>query len=289
MNAYLAAFISSLLWSVATQFYARIVAKTSVFRFNFYKSVFAFTCFFIVSLLMGRLFASWEAIQWLLLSGFLGFAIADLFIFYSFAKNGPARTLIFSAFSPALIAIYSYSILQKTLPINKILGLSFLILCLIFMGLERKRRKGKLSLRIALLAIIGINLEALGVVFTKKAFIIDPAMSSMTANFYRVIPAVIILGLVNHFTKTRIWISDLSNKMRFSIVFSAFLGTFLALYLYLYAISKYAHPAIIAGLGSLAPLYASIYEHWRDKEMPNKYFIGAMLSMGVGVFLLLYA
>ena len=288
MSAYLAVFISSLLWAIATQFYARIVSKTSVFRFNFYKSVLAFVCFFIAALLMEELLPSWEAIKWLLISGFLGFAVADLFIFYSFAKNGPARTLIFSAFSPALIAVYSYPILQKTLPTSKIVGLSFLILCLVFLGLERKRRKGKISLRIAMLAIIGINLEALGVVFTKKAFMVDADLGSMTANLYRVMPAVIILGLVNYFTKTKMWISDLSNKMRFSIIFSSFIGTFIALYLYLYAISNYAHPAIIAGLLSLAPIYASIYEHWRDKELPNRYFIGAMISMGLGVFLLLY-
>jgi drug/metabolite transporter (DMT)-like permease len=288
MNAYLAAFISSLIWAAATQFYARIVTKTSVFRFNFYKSLIALVCFFIASLLIGQLVPSWEAMQWLLLSGFIGFAVADLFIFYSFAKNGPARTLIFSAFSPALIAVYSYSILQKTLPTNKMIGLSFLILCLIFLGFERKRRKGKISLRIALLAVIGINLEALGIVFTKKAFLVDPNLSSMTANLYRVIPAVIFLGLVNHFTKIKILMSDLSNKMKLSIVFSSFMGTFLALYLFLYAISKYNHPSIISAIASLAPLYASIYEHWRDKELPNKYFVGAMISMGVGVFILLY-
>ena len=33
--------------------------------------------------------------------------------------------------------------------------------------------------------------------------------------------------------------------------------------LYLYAVSK-ANPAIIAGIGSLCPVYASIYEHIKE-------------------------
>jgi drug/metabolite transporter (DMT)-like permease len=287
MSAYLAVFLSSFLWAIATQFYAKIVNKLTVFRFNFYKSVFALICFFIAAFAIGKLAPPAGTLSWLLWSGFLGFALADLFIFYSFAKNGPARTLMLSAFEPSLIAIYSYFIIHQALPWNKAIGLLFLIMCLVFMAMERKKT-GTLSLKVAVLALIGINLEALGVVFTKKAFLIAPEMSSMTANFYRVMPAIVFLGALNCFKGIKFGIGDLSVKMKASIVFSAFLGTFLALYFYLYALSSDLHPSIIAGLASLAPFYASIYEHWRDKKFPNKYFVLAFCSMVVGVFILIY-
>ena len=287
MSAYVAVLLSSFLWAIATQFYAKIVGKITVFRFNMYKSIFAFVCFFISALFIGHILPPPGTLGWLLLSGFLGFALADLFIFYSFSKNGPARTLMLSAFEPSIIAIYSYFILHKTLPWNKAIGLLFLILCLIFMALERHRRRGTASIKVAILALIGINIEALGVVFTKKAFMVAPEMSSMTANLYRVIPALFFLGALNYFKGVKLGITDLSGKMKSSILFSAFIGTFLALYFYLYAISKVGHPSIIAGLGSLAPFYASIYEHWRDRKLPNKYFILALCSMIIGVFILL--
>ena len=288
MSPYIAAIISSLFWAVSTQVYSKMVNKFSVYRFNMYKSLIALPCFAVASYIFsGTMVAPLQAMPWLLLSGFLGFFLADLFIFYSFAKNGPARTLMLASFEPSIVAILSYFILGKTLPLGKVVGLFFLIACICFIGLERSRR-GTVSLRVAALALIGICIEALGVVFTKKAFMMAPEMSAMTANVYRVLPAVVCLPIVNYFIGIKMGIGDISSRTKMSILGSSFLGTFLALYFYLYAISHYDHPSIIAGLGSLAPIYASVYEHWRDKKLPNRYFIGAIASMAVGVFFLVF-
>lgn len=288
MSPFIAAFISSLFWAISTQVYSKMVNKLSVYRFNLYKSIIAIVCFSLASYFMaGTLLAPIETIPWLLLSGFLGFMLADLFIFYSFAKNGAARTLMLSAFAPSIIAVHSYFILGKTLPWGKVIGLIFLVTCLCFLGLERSKR-GRFSIKVAILAFIGINIEAVGVVLSKKCFMMAPELSSMTVNFYRVIPAVIILPFIVRFKNIKIGIGDLSPKTKFSILGSSLLGTFLALYFYLYAISNYGHPSIIAGLGSLAPIYASIYEHWKDKKYPNRYFIGAIASMIVGVLFLIF-
>ncbi len=287
MSPILSVFISSLLWAIATQIYAKMVQKLNVYRFNFYKSIIAFVCFFIACVLSGNFYFPTAAMPYLLLSGFLGFTLADLFIFYSFSKNGPARTLIFSSFSPTMIAVYSYFILGKTLTSHKVMGLFFLLLCLVFLALERKNR-GNFSIKIALLAIIGINIEAVGVVFTKKAFMVMPDLSPFTANLYRVGVAVLVLGILNSVRGIKFGIKDLDWKVKNRVLISTFLGTFTALYFYLYAISNYDHPSIIAGIGSLAPIYASVYEHWRDKKRPNRYFIGAVASMVAGVIFLIF-
>ena len=288
MSPFVAALISSLFWAISTQVYSKMVNKLSVYRFNLYKSVIAIVCFSTASYFMtGTLRVPSQTLPWLLVSGFLGFMLADLFIFYSFAKNGPARTLMLAAFAPSIIAIHSYFILGKTLPLGKVVGLIFLVICLCFIGLERSRR-GNVSIKVAILAFIGINIDALGLVLSKKAFMLAPEMSSMTANFYRVMPAVLILPFVVYFKNIKIGIGDLSSKTKFSVLSSSMLGTFLALYFYLYAVSHYGHPSIIAGLSSLAPIYASIYEHWRDKKYPNRYFVGAIVSMIVGVLFLIF-
>jgi len=252
-----------------------------------YKSIIALVCFFIASWYIGAITCPLNVLPWLLLSGFLGFLLADLFIFYSFAKNGPARTLMLAAFEPTIVAVYSYLILGLTLPLGKIIGLFFLLLCLCFLALERSKR-GSVSLKVALLALVGINIEALGVVFTKKAFILAPHLSPMTANLYRVLPAIVLLPMLARFMNVKMGIGDISTKSKLNILGSSLLGTFMALYLYVYAISKFGHPSIIAGLGSLAPIYASIYEHWRDKKYPNRYFVGSIVSMIVGVLFLIF-
>ena len=288
MSAYLSVFISSILWAISTQFYSKMVNKLTVFRFNFYKNVIAFVCFFIAAYFMGSVIAPKQSIGWLMMSGFLGLGLADLFIFYSFAKNGPARTMMLSAFSPSIIAIHSYFILGKTLPVAKVMGLFFLLSCLFFVAMERKRR-GNVSLKIALLALVGVNLEALGVVFTKQAFMLAPELNSMTANLYRLLPAIVFLFIFNRIRGVKMEIGDIDKKTKTTVVASSIMGAFLALYFYLHAISKHGHPSIIAGLGSLAPIYASIYEHWRDKKRPNRYFIGSILSMIAGALLLIFA
>jgi len=279
--------MSSLFWAISTQIYSKMVNKFSVYRFNLYKSLIALVCFFVASWSIGAITCPLNVWPWLLLSGFLGFMLADLFIFYSFAKNGPARTLMLAAFEPTIVAVYSYIILGITLPIGKVIGLFFLLLCLCFLGLERSRR-GSVSLKVAALTLVGINIEALGIVFTKKAFMLAPTLSPMTANLYRVLPAVILLPFLARFMGVKMGIGDISTKSKLSILSSSLLGTFMALYLYVYALSKYGHPSIIAALGSLAPIYASIYEHWRDKKYPNRYFIGAIASMAVGVLFLIF-
>lgn len=238
MSPYSAVFISAILWAISTQIYARMVQKLSVYRFNFYKSILALFLFSAAALLTGRFEFPVQAMPYLLLSGFLGFTLADLFIFYSFAKNGPARTMIFSSFSPSIIAVYSYFILGKTIPLSKIVGLFFLLLCLLFVALERKRR-GNISLKVAMLAIIGINIEALGVVFTKKSFMICPSLDAGTANIYRVLVAVVFLFILNSIKKVKFGVSDLDVGTKKNILISTFLGTFMALYFYVYAISNY--------------------------------------------------
>ena len=255
MSAYLAVFICCLLWAISTQFYANLVNRITLVRFNLYKSLIALVCFFVAAVSIGGLHAPIETLPWIFLSGLLGVGIADLLIFHSFAKMGPARTLMLWAFEPSLIAVYSYFILHKVLPLNKVVGLLFLIFCLIFMALEKKKA-GELTIRIVIIAFIGINIEALSFVFSKKAFMIAPEMSSMTVNLYRAMPAVVFLVALNYFKGLKFGIADLSAKIRLGVLSSVFMGNFLAIYLYLYAISRISHPSIVAGLASLTPFYA---------------------------------
>ncbi len=284
--AYLATLVSSMMWGLWSHGYASMINKLGVSRFNLYRCIIVFVCFLISSVIIGNVLVSKEAILWLALSGSLVYFLSDLITHHALAKSGPSRILILSAFVPSMVAIYSYFILDKTLSTNKLLGLIFLLLCLFFLALEKKRY-GSGSILIFIIAIFGLNIEALGTVFIKKAFMTAPTMDPMAANLYRVLPAIILLLIYNYFRRIPVGTKGLSTKTKATVLSAVFFAGFIGFYLYLYAISHSDNPAVIAALANTAPIFSSIYEHWRNKKLPNKYFIGSILSMIAGLILIL--
>lgn len=285
--AYLATLASSMFWGFLSHGYASLIKILSVSRFNFYRCVVVFFCFLIAALSIGKIMIPKEAVIWLALSGSLVYFLSDLLTHYAISKNGPSRILILSAFVPSMVAIYSYFILDMTLSITKLIGLIFLILCLFFMALEKKRH-GTGSLLIIAIALIGLNIEAVGLVFTKKAFMVAPNMGPMTANLYRVVPAIVLLFFYNYLLGIKMRTDDLSLKYKGKILIIVILAGFIGLYLYLYAISHYDNPAVIAALANTAPIFASIYEHVKHKKLPNRYFVGSIISMIAGIVFLVF-
>jgi drug/metabolite transporter (DMT)-like permease len=69
-------------------------------------------------------------------------------------------------------------------------------------------------------------------------------------------------------------------------VLAAFLGTFLALFFYLKALSL-ENAAIVAAVSLCAPVFSSIYEHIRDKQWPRYEFVGALGLMIWAVYILI--
>jgi drug/metabolite transporter (DMT)-like permease len=288
MSAYLAAFMSSLLWGIATQLYSNFVKKLKVYRFVLYKSIIAFVLFSVSSFLMKEsFFPKLETLPWLFISGFIGFGIADLLIFYSYSSIGPYRTLMIKSFTPTFVAIFSYFILGKVLPLEKAIGILLIILCLIFLAYDQKKANKHFSWNLILYALIGVFFDSLGVVFSKKAFMIDENLTSMNANVFRIIPAIIFLFILLKFKKLNFNFFKLNRKTKSLVILSSTLGTFLALFFYLYAISKKGfHPSTIVALTSLAPILASIYEHIVEKRRPNRYFFLATFTMVIGVIII---
>lgn len=283
---------ASLLWVVATQFYAQIGRAIPIYRFNFYKTCIAFTLFLAGAILSGKVTVPLNVLPYLLFSGLVGYALADLFIFYGFAKLGPARTLMITSFEPSLIALFAYIFFSQSITLGKMSGVFMVLLCLYFLALEKKRSKDLLdkgSLKLLAWIFVGMNLEALGTTFSKQAFILDPELTSTTANVYRLLPAFVILPLIAKYYKTSLSLKDLTWSLKKRIVFSSVIGTWFALLLYLQAIGMPGHPAVIAALGSLSPFYASIYEHVRDRSLPNRHFFAALLCMLAGIALIIFS
>ena len=102
---------------------------------------------------------------------------------------------------------------------------------------REKSHHGTVNGKLILIALTGVLLDAIGVVLTKKAFTLQPTLGTFSANAIRIAAALIILLVINVRKKVPLSLGEFNKKEMVIIFLSAFLGTFLSLYFYVYAIS----------------------------------------------------
>lgn len=282
MGPYLSILLSTMLWSVASMMYATLGRNIGVRRLNFFKALFSLLFFLAATILWGSF--SWpREVVWLLLgSGFAGFALGDLFIFYGFSKMGAGRSLMLTAFAPLFVILWSRLLYGTIVEPRIFIGILALIFCLFFLSLE-KLKSFEIRPKVFLAVIFGISLESLGVVMSKHAFILAPTLDAFSANFFRISISLVFLTVLMKVKKVSVNPNDITRRDLKLTILSSFLGTFLALYFYLHALSQGEAP-VISALSNLAPIYASIFDHILEKRMPTKWFLLAIASMCCGLY-----
>lgn len=282
MAPYPSIFLSTLLWAVAANLYALLGRQLGVRRLNFFKAVFSLVFFGVATALWGSFVWPSPVILLLLGSGLVGFALGDLFIFYGFSKMGAGRALMLVSFSPLFVLFWSKVIYGGDLSPRALWGVFALMACVFFLSLEKiKNFEVKPSVVAAIL--VGILLEDLGVVLSKEAFLTAPTLDAFSANFFRISIAVVFLTVFLWSRKMPLGFKNVSRNQLKLTIFASFLGTFLALYFFLNAISK-GSPTVMAALTNLSPLYAAIFDHVSERRMPTKWFGFAIVSMFVGLY-----
>lgn len=291
MNPYYYALISTSLWVIASQIYAHLGKKMPIRKLNFWKTLIGLACFTITCLISTGFQINSESLMWLIFSGLLGYGLGDMFLLFSYSQIGPARTMLLQSFTPSFVALFSWLFFQRTIPANKIPGLFLMVLCIYFLTLEKKSRKIEVHPSAVLSAILGVICDAIGIVFTKQAFTIDASINPITANFYRLsvcLPLLFLLYWKPNFmnVKNVVPISHKINRPEILKIFiGATIGTFVALYFYLKAISL-ANATIVVSITIVSPLIASIYEHIVEKSLPKKSFVAAIVIMITGLYIL---
>lgn len=86
--------------------------------------------------------AAGERWFWLGLSGFIGFALGDAFLFQSFVMVGPRLAMLMMALAPVLAAILAAVFLQETLVPLELLGIGITLGGIIIVISERQAKNG---------------------------------------------------------------------------------------------------------------------------------------------------
>ncbi len=111
--------------------------------------------------------------MWLFLSGFIGFTFGDLCLFEAFVLIGSRISMLIMCLVPPFTAIFSWIILNETLSLIDILGMTLTVAGISWVILERpantagKRKRFKHSTWGILLAVGGALGQALGLILSK--------------------------------------------------------------------------------------------------------------------------
>lgn len=285
---YLAHLASTLMFATASQMYAHYSKRFSPLWMNSWKAAVSLLgSIAVVAMVFGFREHPVASLLTIAASGLVGLFLADLFILKSFARIGPARTLVFYGFHPIITGVGGYVLFNQNFNFAKLIALIFFLGCLFSFSLERYRESGKWEIAGILGAFLGVSLDAIGVLLSRHAFDSAPSMDPIEGHLYRCLGAcagffivgrIQPFGFISHF-------KELKRSFQFLVLFGSFLGTFVSLWLALYAVQR-AHLATLSAISITGPMFAALLESFLQKRRPSKYLVISLVFFCLGAFTL---
>lgn len=263
--------------------------KISSAWMNCAKALVAFILFAIYVLFIhGHISFSDTSAYLLIISGFIGLGIGDIFLLKAFSVLGPGRTLMLFGFQPIFLSIMGKVIFNQSIDPSKLFSIIFFVACLFTLSLETFRKDKHWGVKGMAIAMLGVILDSSGVLITRYAFDLSPQISAMQGNMYRCFGALsffVILSLFKPFKFASSYFK-LSLKEKILIIGGSILGTFLSLSLYLKALQT-AHLGQLSGINITSTLFSNIFEVVFFKKKPSLYLGIAFVFFGIGMYFLI--
>jgi drug/metabolite transporter (DMT)-like permease len=226
------------------------------------------------------------------LSGFLGFFVADLFIFKAFVDAGPRETMVIMTLSPIFGAILSWIFLKENLTPIQISGILATVGGVIWVILEEGvRNRGVKSAehsakRVgALFALGGAFTQAVAMLFAKAGLV--TGLHPVSGNLIRITAGLV--GLVIYTALRGSFIDDFKKmKDRTSlglIAAGAIIGPVFGIILSLYALS-WAPVGIVTALMQTSPIWLLPIDHFMfKKKVTRGAVIGTIIAISGTILL----
>ncbi len=194
-------------------------------------------------------------------SGFVGFFIADILIFYGFVAIGPGRTLLILTLSPVLAAILSFFILNESLGLAQTAGIAVTIggILIVIYNENRIEKIDSNIFRGIIIAVLGAVAQAAAMVLSKMG--LSGGMHPVSANVIRIasgFAGLVIFALIrgeflNDFRKMK------DTRALTLIGTAALIGPVLGIILTLYALQM-APVGIVTTLTQISPVILLPFE-----------------------------
>jgi len=222
----------------------------------------------------------------LLISGFLGLFVGDLFMLQSMKELGTARMLMMFGLTPFLSGVGSYLVFGSALPVKSWIGVLFMLGCLFLLAFEKYKAHGHWHIRGVALGFVAVTIDATGLLITKYCFTQSAELHPFQVNFVRVSGSLIGFALVHFLYRPIPIIKTLkswSRRDQMEVIGASFMGTFLSLYMYMKSISM-GHLSVVSSMSGTGPLFAEMIESYQKKKWPHPFWWGAFSCFLIGIY-----
>ena len=295
----LAAFGTALCWTFGSQFFEAAGKRVGALSVNLIRLIMALVFFFVLMLIRnGTLFPtdfSTHAWIWLGLSGIVGFALGDLFLFKAFVEIGPRISMLIMTLTAPISAILGLTFLNEEYLLYQWVGMIITLTGVSLVLLERsnnskKKRKVRIITPTGILyAFLGTVGQATGYILSKYGMMTNEGyLDPFAATQIRVIAGTI--GFIIIISLNKSWrnvFNALKHKSAMGFMAGgAFLGPFLGVSLSLLAL-HYITAGVASTITAIVPILIIPSVIFIGKEHVSiRAFAGAIIAVA-GVFLLL--
>lgn len=291
-----AALATSILWAMSSIFFSIGGKHFGSVIVNRIRLLFAVVWLIISHLIVfGTLIpmnAGLEKWFWFSLSGIVGLAIGDLFLFQGYVLNGPRITTLFMASVPVMSAILGLIFFDENLHLLEAAGITITmggILMVVLDGHDNKatesnRRKYILGLGCGLGAAV---CQAGGMALAKNG--LTDGYPSLSGTVIRMIAAFVVIWLatlIRGNVQTTLKEANTHRKGLLAVILGSIVGPFLGVWLSMIAMQSELL-GIAATLMSLTPVFVLPFVYFIFKEkVSQKAVLGTVIAL-VGTALLL--
>jgi drug/metabolite transporter (DMT)-like permease len=260
----IAALATAFFWSLSSILFTKAGQLIGSISVNLLRLVAAFIYLIIISLILG--FPVLQDIEpyrwfWLSVSGIIGVALGDLFLFQAFLMIGPRLSMLLMGLSPIFTALLGWIWLGEKLSIIEMIAITITISGVAWVIIEKNSLKTKDSpdkrnyMLGILLGICSAITQTLGFIASKKG--LAGNFSPITGTLIRIFAASIIIWSITILTgQTKPIINRVRSypsSLRFILV-GAFVGPFLGITFSMVAIQN-TPVGVASTLMALSPIF----------------------------------
>lgn len=227
----IAALGTALCWTIVGITFESAGKRVGSLSVNYIRLVFGFIFISSYALLTRGLIFPIDASSnnwiWLLISGFIGFFLGDLFLFQAYIEIGSRISALIMAASPPLAALLGYIFLKEKLRPISLLGMAITIIGIAIVILSKDRDEKKVrvnySFKGLLYAFLGALGQSLGLILSKVGMgDYNPLAATQIRIIAGFISFTVLFIVLNKFGELKLAIKD--KKAMKTIAIGSFLG-----------------------------------------------------------------